>query len=167
MNMVIYVILKSVEDIIYELDSWSKNHFVAKKYFEHFEQTHPDSILREYECDSYLDLIKKVGYDANISVTEFPDRELMTKTSYDSKLVMIYPGKLPIPPPLLVSTFIEHYRKLVIKHCNISKYINDMSIQNMLLRSMFFGADIDCVYGWRFLVFHGEFITNEIAFAEE
>lgn len=151
--MVIYIILIPLQNTIYMVDSWTKNPFIAKRYFKQFEIWHPGAVLREYKCNSHLDLIKRFMFDARVivSVTEFPDLELMTKMSYDSKLTMVYrnvhKSMVDDAENVKSALFKYYYDELLERHDRLCNYINNdigmMSIQN---------TQIDLVYAWRILM---------------
>lgn len=147
--MIVYVILTSVQNIIYKVDSWTKNPFIAKRYFKQFERYYPGAMLREYECNSHLDLIKQVILDSSVTITEFPGLELVTKTSYDSKLTMIYRDvyRSIIDDDNIRFTIIKYYNELLVKHIKLCKYTNiNINISNIR------NAQIDLVYAWRILM---------------
>lgn len=144
--MIVYVILASIQNVIYRMDSWTKNPFIAKKYFEQFERYCPGAILREYECNSHLDLIRKVRFDSDVSIAKFPDLELITQTSYDSRLVIIYKSlyKSSINNAKISSTIIRHYDRILSGNIKLYKYVN-MDINMLGIQN----AQIDIVYAWR------------------
>lgn len=144
--MIVYVILASIQNVIYRMDSWTKNPFIAKKYFKQFERYHPGAILREYECNSHLDLIRKVSFDSDVPIAEFPDLELITQTSYDSRLIIIYKSlyESSINNVEISSTIIRHYNEILSRNIKLYEYVN-MDINMLDIQN----AQIDIVYAWR------------------
>lgn len=88
----IYVILESYNDVLYKVNSWSKNYYVATMYYSEFKKTHPDTLLVEYECDKVRILYRSILDDGFIvDIPYLIDNCLCSMTSSDGNLTMIYP----------------------------------------------------------------------------
>lgn len=88
--MQIYVILDSWDDVLYKLEAWSKNYYLAKTYYHQFKENHPDALLYTCECKSVTEFSMLMKNEVDASVDLIVNSNLRITTSGDNKLSVIY-----------------------------------------------------------------------------
>ena len=94
--MDVYVILASWNDVLYRLEAWSKNYYLASIYFRQFKRKHPDAIFKIYKgygsCQ-IMQLAHQLKMECDTKVEDFIESELKLTASRDDKLCAIYKAR--------------------------------------------------------------------------
>lgn len=160
--MKVYVVLKSWNDILYKLEAWSRNYFIASNYYNNFLKSDPDAMFKEIEVRSISELsIKlKIEYDSDIS--DILSTLLKSKLSRNDNIYVIYKSE--------VSEYFE-YRTLDNElKTNVTKLLSHISLEMSQLMKYVFEdmkvllyliyanvlnvTELDMVYIW-YLVING------------
>ena len=88
--MQFYVILASWNDVLYKLEAWSKNYYLAKTYYTIFKEKHSDSMFLSYQCKTVAEFSVIMKKEVDASVDKIVESNLRITTSRDNKLSVIY-----------------------------------------------------------------------------
>ena len=89
-SMQFYVILASWDDVLYKLEAWSKNYYLAKMYYQQFNEKYSDALFYTYECKSVTEFSVIMKNEVDASVDLIVNSNLRIATSGDDKLSVIY-----------------------------------------------------------------------------
>ena len=85
-----YTIIKSKVDCSWKIIGWTENPYIAISYFREDKQMDKDAQMFIIECGTILELYKTVQMDYDISMEDFLEARLMTRTSKDDRCYVIY-----------------------------------------------------------------------------
>ena len=169
--MDVYVIYKSInDDMVYKLDAWSKNYYLAKLYYNQFDSNM--YTLVKYECNNMVELARMVSYDSTSSdVNDIFNSMLKSTTSMDNKLFALYRNEQSMlfnkvsdkmNPSISIFRYTDIVSSILIFSLNIVASLSDY-IRTDDIDIMYFVAtlckssvniryNIDSVYLWRFIL---------------
>ena len=166
----IYVILASWDDVLYRLEAWSKNYYLASVYYRQFEKKHPDALFKVYSGTGRMQMLKlaselKREYDTKVD--DIIDLELKLTASKDNNLCVIYKSKYTNSfTTKSTDISVEIYRefsnvlaKTFLSPAILTKYIYDKNkLFELLFRSYSYvtsvqdSVELDMVYLWFFFL---------------
>ena len=166
----IYVIITSWDDVLYKLEAWSKNYYLASVYYRQFKKKHPDAMLKIYSSSGnmkMMQLARDLKRDYDTTVEDIIDLELKLAASKDNNLCVIYKAKyhnsfvtesIDIDPGIY-KDFTNVLTRTFLSPAILTKYIHTSpNLFELLFRSYNYASsdqnlvDIDMVYLWFFFL---------------
>lgn len=168
-NTDFYVILTSRNDVLYKLDAWSKNYYLASVYYRQIKKQHRDSLFKVYsssndECMKMLYLARYLKRDYDVGVDDIIESELKIMSSKDDKLCAIYKSKYHESftthssniIPGIYEDIVDALSKVFLRPAPLTKYIHDSKniLFDVLFRSYNYMVleqsvtELDMVYLW-------------------
>ena len=169
-SMNVYVIVASWDDVLYKLEAWSKNYYLASVYYRQFKKKHPEAMFIIYSNSGNMKMMQlsrdlKRDYDA--SVEDIIDSELKLAASKDNNLCVIYKSKYHDSfvtdsssiDPELYREFTSILARIFLSPATLIKYIDSSNVTfELLFRAYNYIktdqnlVDLDMVYLWFFFL---------------
>lgn len=165
--MEIYVIVTNWNDVLYKLDGWSRNMYLARTYYNKRKKQFPgvESEFITYDCNNSLELAKKLKMEFDSSIDDILDNELNLISSRDSRLCMIYKSKykdLLNVDDSRIKTLFSTVSETFLASAPLVRYLDEGRIGFDLLGLLFLasyynmttmvGDFVDIVYLWYFIL---------------
>lgn len=165
--MKLYVIITSWHNVLYKLDAWSKNLYIAKTYLaKHSEEfPHHISTLVTYECENILEFAKLLKTDLDASLDDIIGSDLKLLSSKDGLMCIIYKSRYNDSfdtNMMRTKTLFSCINRVILSTTPLVRYLNEVNTGFDLLELLFLlyqyllnhtGADnIDPVYLWYFIL---------------
>lgn len=164
-----YVIVDSWDDVLYKLEAWSKNYYIANMYYTKYKKTHPDALLKVYETDERLKtlhLANTLKKEFDTDVDTFIGSELKLISSEDGKLCAIYKDKYKYSfmtsssdmEQTLFNCIRNSIAEVFLRSAPLVKYIQTpIDLLEILFRAHIYTTNskrvnIDMIYLWYFIL---------------
>ena len=172
-----YVVISPWDELLYRVIGWTENEYIANVFYDGLFKDGEEVNLVSYECENLLILSHILKEEYNIEVEDTVNTKLISKTSNDDKLFVIFRQEYSELFDISNINHIIHregFSRIFLSSAPFVKYINNIGddILNVVFLAYRYltysksDAKFDMVYLWYFiLISNVDFImrkTNKI-----